>query len=240
MNENKQNTTLLTVIAVATLLVAVVGATFAYFTAASTEGSTSQVTVNGGKLAIAYGDGSAWVNTTVNPIEPSLDNVVATKDFTVSATYNVNLDVWFEIKFEYSTQFKYPMYVKLTDRTAEEDIKNGTQYADTYVLNNKASDYSVSTGTGSKQLSTAGHGANSNDPEADKFEPGTDTIADGYFKADNVVGGADATSTISLRLEIFYPDNGENQDDDKTSNFNGKLQIYAKNATTTTTAAAGA
>ena len=33
MNENKSNTLLLTVIGVATLLVAVVGASFAYFTA---------------------------------------------------------------------------------------------------------------------------------------------------------------------------------------------------------------
>ncbi len=42
----RKNTLLLTVIAVATLLVAVVGATFAYFTATSNEGGRSRLTVN--------------------------------------------------------------------------------------------------------------------------------------------------------------------------------------------------
>ncbi len=47
--ENKKNTILLTVIAVATLLVAVVGATFAYFTAQGGSASQADVVVNTGK-----------------------------------------------------------------------------------------------------------------------------------------------------------------------------------------------
>lgn len=46
--ENKKNTILLTVIAVATLLVAVVGATFAYFTAQGGAASSAKVTVSTG------------------------------------------------------------------------------------------------------------------------------------------------------------------------------------------------
>jgi len=49
--ENKKNTILLTVIAVATLLVAVVGATFAYFTASGSQGTTGNVTVSTGTAA---------------------------------------------------------------------------------------------------------------------------------------------------------------------------------------------
>ena len=49
--ENKKNTILLTVIAVATLLVAVVGATFAYFTASGAQGTTGDVTVSTGTAA---------------------------------------------------------------------------------------------------------------------------------------------------------------------------------------------
>lgn len=41
----RKNTTLLTVIAIATLLVAVVGATFAYFTATASDGTSTMVTV---------------------------------------------------------------------------------------------------------------------------------------------------------------------------------------------------
>lgn len=49
--DNKKNTILLTVIAVATLLVAVVGATFAYFTAKGAQGTTATVTVSTGTAA---------------------------------------------------------------------------------------------------------------------------------------------------------------------------------------------
>lgn len=49
--ENKKNTILLTVIAVATLLVAVVGATFAYFTASGAQETTGAVTVSTGTAA---------------------------------------------------------------------------------------------------------------------------------------------------------------------------------------------
>lgn len=51
--ENKKNTVLLTVIAVATLLVAVVGATFAYFSAQGGSGSSANVTVVTGTAASA-------------------------------------------------------------------------------------------------------------------------------------------------------------------------------------------
>lgn len=56
--ENKKNTILLTVIAVATLLVAVVGATFAYFTAQGGSASQADVVVNTGKA------GSSSMETT--------------------------------------------------------------------------------------------------------------------------------------------------------------------------------
>lgn len=46
--DNKKNTILLTVIAVATLLVAVVGATFAYFTASEGEGKSTNIIVKTG------------------------------------------------------------------------------------------------------------------------------------------------------------------------------------------------
>lgn len=103
MNENKQNTTLLTVIAVATLLVAVVGATFAYFTAASTEGSTSIVEVSGGKLAMTIDGSTNWTMT--DSFEPDSDNAFASQTFTIEAIYDVNMDIPFTINFVYSNPF---------------------------------------------------------------------------------------------------------------------------------------
>ncbi len=54
--DNKKNTILLTVIAVATLLVAVVGATFAYFTAQGGEAANTKVKVETGTAASAAFD----------------------------------------------------------------------------------------------------------------------------------------------------------------------------------------
>ena len=60
--DNKKNTILLTVIAVATLLVAVVGATFAYFTAQGGSTVTKNITVTTGEA----GQGTFTVNSAIN------------------------------------------------------------------------------------------------------------------------------------------------------------------------------
>lgn len=82
MTGNRTNTLLLTVIGVATLLVAVIGATFAYFTANITGGEeTTTITVGAGKLSIAY-DGTAAL--TADDIQPEIEAPAMTKDFTIT------------------------------------------------------------------------------------------------------------------------------------------------------------
>ncbi len=85
MNENRNNTLLLTVIGVATLLVAVIGASFAYFTANlyGQENSTT-VTVGAGTLSIAYADGNGYLELTAEKIAPELTLASITKTFTVT------------------------------------------------------------------------------------------------------------------------------------------------------------
>ena len=78
MESNKQNTALLIVIAVATLLVAVVGATFAYFTAVNNQGSTATVTTTAGSMKIDFQDGTATLAANIDKIQLSVasrDNV---------------------------------------------------------------------------------------------------------------------------------------------------------------------
>ena len=79
MNSGKGSIILFTIIAVATLLVSVVGATFAYFGAAM-NGRESQKTiqVTSGTLSIEYGTNSKINASNLNP-----GDVVATKTFTV-------------------------------------------------------------------------------------------------------------------------------------------------------------
>lgn len=81
--ENKSNTLLLTVIAVATLLVAVIGATFAYFTAQISGNTDSQtpVVVRSATLEINFADGSSSL-TLADKVKPS-ESVIISKTFTL-------------------------------------------------------------------------------------------------------------------------------------------------------------
>jgi len=87
MNEKKNNTLLLTVIGVATLLVAVIGATFAYFTAQTMGAPTTDtIHVAAGKLEIAYENGTRNLES-VSGIEPAAPGVYAiSKEFTIAGT----------------------------------------------------------------------------------------------------------------------------------------------------------
>ena len=62
----KKNTVLLTVIAIATLLVAVVGATFAYFGASTTNTASSTVKVETKPADVFNATGGSTVSLTVN------------------------------------------------------------------------------------------------------------------------------------------------------------------------------
>lgn len=82
MTRNRTNTLLLTVIGVATLLVSVIGATFAYFTANLTGGEdATTITVGAGKLSIDYQGDAAL---TAENLEPEVNTPAMLKNFTIT------------------------------------------------------------------------------------------------------------------------------------------------------------
>ena len=83
MDNNKQNSVLLIIIAVATLLVAVVGATFAYFTANNSSGSTVTVNTKTGSMNILFSDGDDKATVSKTDIQPSNTKLVE-KEFTIT------------------------------------------------------------------------------------------------------------------------------------------------------------
>lgn len=84
MENNKANTILLVVISIATLLTAVVGATFAFFTARLTGvENTDSVIIKAGTLGTVFEGGEA---ITVQNIYPRNDHVYATKEFTITGS----------------------------------------------------------------------------------------------------------------------------------------------------------
>ena len=87
MEETKPrgNTVLLTIIAVATLLVAVIGATFAYFSVTVNQvGDTSSVIVRTGMLGITFTDGNEINFDNIMPGDDRLASM--TKNFTIVNT----------------------------------------------------------------------------------------------------------------------------------------------------------
>lgn len=80
MNNGKGNMILLTVMSIATLLVAVVGATFAYFSATMGKGNISPtIEVTSGTISTEFSSDSNLVSAYVNPGE-----MVASRDITVT------------------------------------------------------------------------------------------------------------------------------------------------------------
>ena len=94
IKEGKGNKVLLTIIAVATLLVSVVGATFAYFTAVLTTGSDEQMVIKTAVIGTEFssGDGHAIVIANISPtdgdipLEPTGQSLGHTKVFTITVT----------------------------------------------------------------------------------------------------------------------------------------------------------
>lgn len=94
MNSGKSSMVLLTVIAVATLLVAVVGATFAYFSATMNgRESATTIEVTSGTLSVEYDGNSKISASNLNP-----GAVVANKNFTVTGFVTGSTNLNYEAK----------------------------------------------------------------------------------------------------------------------------------------------
>lgn len=158
----KKNTILLTVIAVATLLVAVVGATFAYFTATSSvtgdgnEGSVNTAT-NIGTVAINQTDITASNNT----VYPGTMNYVGTivqatksdttEDFTLAYTLKGTVSVTQAFAHDITWKLYKVSASEATpvscDEVTETPTATGTQYSQSCHLGASLTGDSVGTGS---------------------------------------------------------------------------------------------
>ena len=210
-DNSKTNTLLLTVIGVATLLVAVIGATFAYFTAQVGSGeSTTTVKMNAGVLKINFANGNTFQTTEgFEPTKAAVEcekkegayycdqaqySPVATKKFTLTGT-NTTLA---------SDNMKMPYTIKLV--VTKNEFSTG---AIKYTLVGTKTGGNAATGelaqvanwvdvkTGAAEATVIGNGY---------FLPGSDTIH-------------------RYDLNIYFPDNHVNQDIDKNKVFGARVEI---------------
>ena len=219
----KKNTILLTVIAVATLLVAVVGATFAYFTASSNvtgdAASTGEIdTATVGSVGITQ----TTLGPSTNAIYPGTMNyvgisVAATKseteaDFTL--TYDVTGDVTLSEAFKHNVEWRLyrveasepsPVSCEPVEPTAD---PSGAQYSQSCTLGTSLTGDSVGDGSLVKQGTiTAGQ-----------------TTADVSY-ADQTVSTTGGTAYYYLVVE--YPNIEDSQNDDQGKNITATLDKVA-------------
>ena len=236
MENNKQNSVLLIIIAVATLLVAVVGATFAYFTASNPSGSTAEVKTTSGKMEITFADGTDAIKAEKQTgFEPS-NTVLVDKTFTITGdnitTSKPNnngtlgdessLEMPFIVSLDYTTTFinnelhvlvkktnadsAYTQKISYTGATLLKDSKTAPETLKSIADFQEYYDYTVGKGTTDAKESKE-----------------TKELVYGEFK--DTQNASIADRQVTLRLVMIFPDTGDNQDYNKSATFNGILKV---------------
>lgn len=239
MENNKQNSVLLIIIAVATLLVAVVGATFAYFTANNPTGSTAEVKTTSGKMEITFADGTDEIKpANQKNFQPSNEKLVD-KTFTISgdnfttAAPNTNgtagtsssLVMPFIVSLNYKTTFVRRELHVLINRIGEDSTyipKDKIKYGKGTAKKLTESD-APETLKGVAEYANyydfaIGTGTNNGDETTDSLE-----LVYGEFL--DTQNASDADKKVTFRLVMIFPDTKSAQDYNTSATFNGILKV---------------
>ena len=224
MENNKQNTALLTVIAVATLLVAVVGATFAYFTANDKTGTQSVVEAKAGKMIISYTDNSNVANLTAENFQPG-DAILVTKEFTIKGINTAIGSVKVNENEPTTTGLEMPYIVEIEYRNEFED---GQLH---YKIVRTDKENTVTSIFGGTWEGTVGTEKTGTFDQSIPKPTGTDTFLTSTAQYLELVRGkfpansSDAGKSITFKLTMTFPDSGENQNANKGARFQGKIHV---------------
>ena len=234
MENNKQNSVLLIIIAVATLLVAVVGATFAYFTASNPSGSTAEVKTTSGKMEIEFADGNDVATAKKTDFEPS-NTVLVDKTFTITGD-NItktkpnnngtlgtesSLVMPFIVSLDYTTTFiNNELHVLVKKMNADSAYTQNISYTGATLLKNSTAPATLKSISDFQEYYDYTVGTGTVDAKESKE---TKELVYGEFK--DTQGASTAEKQVKFRLVMIFPDNGDNQDHNKSATFNGILKV---------------
>lgn len=236
MENNKQNSVLLIIIAVATLLVAVVGATFAYFTASNPEGSTAEVKTTSGKMEIEFADGTdAIAAAKQTGFEPS-NTILVDKTFTITGD-NItaskpnnngtlgtesSLVMPFIVSLDYTTTFiNNELHVLVKKMNADSKFTQKISYTGATLLkDSKTAPATLKSIADFQEYYDYTVGKGAVDAKESKE---TKELVYGEFLDTQKATNAD--KQVTLRLVMIFPDTGDNQDYNKSATFNGILKV---------------
>ena len=239
MENNKQNTALLIVIAVATLLVAVVGATFAYFTANSSNTSTSTVSTTSGQMTIAYGDGTNTVTISTLNVQPS-DTILVNKTFTLTGTNTTGNDTDAGIAMLYNVGLEYNNTFTSVAATAAEEATAvyGTKGEGSLVYWLSATTVAGATATIDGTTGTyPGQEASNTAVYYRALIPTSKTTTDYLHLAKGTFAAKTTGVAVTFNLIVVFPDTKSNQDTNKSKVFSGKIVVNDKRDTNSIKAA---
>lgn len=253
MDNNKQNSVLLIIIAVATLLVAVVGATFAYFTASNSSGSTVTVKTQTGSMNILFSDGNDAVDiATKTEIQPSNTKLVE-KEFTItgnnitkSSSQTVTPEgtvtngtessmlMPFTVKLNYTTTFinnELHVLVKQTkESTYTQEIRYGAVDKPALLVSDTENTAAPQQLKDDTELNTyydytIGSGETKGVSSTGELE-----LVYGEFKETSDVAAGSEANVVKFKVIIVFPDTGAKQDNNKQATFAGILQVVPAQA----------
>ena len=202
MSEGKNNTVMLTIIGIATLLIAVVGATFAYFSATLTgTNNEKEYTVRSATVGTEFNGG---VDITATGIYPK-EEAWGTKTFSIKTTSTKGL----------STKYRISLVIDDNDTTADTTISDGAGHVKRFQAN--ALSYTLT----AIEANAATKGTMPTATETKIADPSKDIV----FGEATIYGNDAVEVTQTYTLSMFFKDTGTDQNANQGAQFKAHISI---------------
>lgn len=202
MSEGKNNTVMLTIIGIATLLIAVVGATFAYFSATLTgTNNEKEYTVRSATVGTEFNGGADITATGIYPKEEAW----GTKTFSIKTTSTKGV----------STKYRISLVIDDNDTTADTTISDGAGHIKRFQAN--ALSYTLT----ASEANAATEGIMPTATETQIADPSDDIV----FGEATIYGNDAVEVTQTYTLSMFFKDTGTDQNANQGAQFKGHIAI---------------
>ena len=202
MSEGKNNTVMLTIIGIATLLIAVVGATFAYFSATLTgTENEKEYTVRSATVGTQFNGGPDITATGIYPKAEAW----GTKTFSIKTTSTKGV----------STKYRITLVIDDNDTTADASISDGTGHIKRFQEN--ALSYTLT----ASEANAATEGIMPTATETQIADPSQDIV----FGEATIYGNDAVEVTQTYTLSMFFKDTGTDQNANQGAQFKGHIAI---------------
>lgn len=202
MSEGKNNTVMLTIIGIATLLIAVVGATFAYFSATLTgTKDEKEYTVRSATVGTQFNGGADITATEIYPKEEAW----GTKTFSIKTTSTKGV----------STKYRITLVIDDNDTTADTTISDGAGHVKRFQAN--ALSYTLT----AIEANAATKGTMPTATETQIADPSQDIV----FGEATIYGNDSIEVTQTYTLSMFFKDTGIDQNANQGAQFKAHISI---------------